>query len=111
MLPSILAHEIRESTRRFLVTGFEPSDAFFSGVVQRYVDGPDGVGKGPYLQIGLPFRGGTAGRDFFTGFQTEYPGFAHQEAAWRRLAGSEDAANTRCGGQSARENGTGVPDS
>ena len=94
MLPSVLAHEIRESTRRFLVTGFEPSDAFFGGVVQRYVDGPGGVGKGPYLQIGLPFQGGKAGRDFFTGFQTEYPGFAHQEAAWRRLAGSGGAANT-----------------
>ena len=94
MLPSVLAHEIRESTRRFLVTGFEPSDTFFGGVVQRYVDGPDGVGKGPYLQVGLPFQGGKAGRDFFTGFQTEFPGFAHQEAAWRRLSGSGDAANT-----------------
>lgn len=94
MLPSVLAHEIRESTRRFLVTGFEPSDAFFGGIVQRYVEGPDGVGKGPYLQVGLPFRMGQRGHDFFTGFQTEFPGFAHQEAAWQRLSSRGNAVNT-----------------
>lgn len=94
MLPSILAHEIRESTRRFLVTAYEPSDTFFGGVVQRFVEGADGVGKGPYLQAGLPFRMGSTGRTFFEGFEVEHPGFSHQEAAWQRLASDRDAANT-----------------
>jgi DEAD/DEAH box helicase domain-containing protein len=61
MLPSILAHEIRESTGRFLVTAYEPSDTFFGGVVQRFFEGLDGVGKGPCLQAGLPFRMGVEG--------------------------------------------------
>ena len=94
MLPSILAHEIRESTRRFLVTAYEPSDTFFGGVVQRFVEGPDGVGKGPYLQAGLPFRMGVEGADFFDGFSLPNPGYSHQESAWQRLASDREAANT-----------------
>ena len=94
MLPSILAHEIRESTRRFLVTAYEPSDVFFGGVVQRFVEGPDGVGKGPYLQAGLPFRMGVEGVGFFGGFTLPKPGYSHQEAAWRRLSSDRGAANT-----------------
>lgn len=94
MLPSVLAHEIKESTRRFLVTTYEPSDAFFGGVVQRFVEGPNGTGKGPYLQIGLPFRPGTGSCGFFTRFAMPYPGYSHQEAAWQRLASDHDAANT-----------------
>lgn len=94
MLPSILAHEIRESTRRFLVTSYEPSDTFFGGVVQRFVESLDGVGKGPYLQAGLPFRMGVEGADFFGGFALANPGYSHQESAWQRLASDRGAANT-----------------
>lgn len=94
MLPSILAHEIRESTRRFLVTAYEPSDTFFGGVVQRFVEGLDGVGKGPYLQTGLPFRMGVEGPGFFSGFTLPNPGYSHQESAWQRLASDREAANT-----------------
>jgi len=94
MLPSILAHEIRESTRRFLVTAYEPSDTFFGGVVQRFVEGLDGVGKGPYLQAGLPFRMGVEGVDFFGGFTLPNPGYSHQESTWQRLASDCEVANT-----------------
>ncbi|NCT69100.1 MAG: DEAD/DEAH box helicase [Rhodanobacteraceae bacterium] len=94
MLPSILASEIRESTRRFLVSAYEASDAFFHGVMQRFVERDQSVDKGPYLQVGLPFRGGVEGKKFFPGFELEHPGFAHQEAAWRRLASNREAANT-----------------
>jgi len=94
MLPSIVANELTEAVRRFLVTAYEPSDAFFAGVVQRFVEAPDAVGKGPYLQIGLPFRVGSADTHFFSSFETRFPGFVHQEQAWQRLATDRDAANT-----------------
>lgn len=94
MLPSILTHEIRESTRRFLIGAYEPSDAFFHGVVRRFVEADDGLAKGPYLQLGLPFRPGSVGLDFFRGFRLPFPGHRHQEAAWERLASDRGAANT-----------------
>jgi DEAD/DEAH box helicase domain-containing protein len=94
VLPSILASELRDATRRFLITAYEPSDPFFHGIVRRFVEGPEGVGKGPYLQLGLPFRMGTAGRRFFPGFETDHAAFAHQERAWQRLASDREARST-----------------
>jgi DEAD/DEAH box helicase domain-containing protein len=94
MLPSILAHELQESIRRFLITGFEPADRYFAGIVRRFVDQPAALSKGPYLQVGLPFRMGTSGRTFFTGFETKNQGFAHQEAAWARLRSDLAPGNT-----------------
>lgn len=94
MLPSILANEIRNATRRFLIAAYEASDGYFHGIVQRFVEGENGVGKGPYLQVGLPFRTGSRGRNFFPGFEVEHPGFVHQELAWQRLASNQEAANT-----------------
>ena len=94
MLPSLLARDIQTGLKQFLLTGFEPSDDFFHGLMQRFVGEESAWMKGPYLQIGLPFRGGTAGKHFFGHFETQYPGYVHQEAAWSRLASNKQAANT-----------------
>ena len=50
--------------------------------------------KGPYLQLGLPFRAGAAGKNYFDGFETEHPSFVHQETAWNRLASNRVAQST-----------------
>lgn len=94
MLPSILANELRSSIRSFLISAYEASDGFFNGVMQRFVEREHSIDKGPYLQVGLPFRAGSEGTDFFGGFEMPHPGFAHQEAAWQRLASNREAANT-----------------
>ena len=94
MLPSLLARDIQRGIKQFLTTGFEPSDAMFHGVMQRFVDEESAWMKGPYVQAGLPFRPGLAGRGFFNGFQTQFPGHSHQEAAWARLSSDRLAVNT-----------------
>ena len=94
MLPSLLARDIQKGLEQFLLTGFEASDAFMHGVVQRFVDQPAGWLKGPYLQVGLPFTQGSAGKNFFSNFETENPGYSHQEAAWKRLSTLHSAAST-----------------
>lgn len=85
MLPSLLARDIQQGLRQFLLTGFEASDDFMAGVMERFVQEPSGWLKGPYVQLGLPFTQGRTGKAFFAGFETEHPGFSHQEAAWQRL--------------------------
>ena len=94
MIPSLVAQEIKEGIRQFLVTGFEPTNATFNGIVKRFVDNPGNVSKGPYLSLGLPFRKGSARRDFFSGFQTEHPPFLHQELAWKRLRSNGNPLST-----------------
>jgi hypothetical protein len=64
MLPSLLARDIQNGLKQFLLTGFEPSDDFFHGLMQRFVDEESAWMKGPYLQVGLPFRIGASGRKF-----------------------------------------------
>ena len=41
--------------------------------------------KGPYIQLGLPFRTGTGGQRFFDDFRDGIPSYMHQETAWQRL--------------------------
>src|SRR5438876_5812086 len=69
MFPSLLARDIQAGLKQFLVTAFEPSDDFFHGLVSRFVDNESAWMKGPFLQTGLPFRPGPAGRAFFEGFE------------------------------------------
>lgn len=94
MLPSLLARDIQQGLEQFLVAGFEPSDDFLHGLMSRFVNDESGWLKGPYLQLGLPFSQGKAGRDFFGDFRTEFPGFSHQEEAWKRLSTQHMGANT-----------------
>jgi len=97
MIPGLLASEVSAALREFIVTGFETETAPFKGEFQRLVEeqqGGEAFIKGPYISIGLPFLTGAAGRDFFKGFETEFPPYAHQEQAWQRLASDRQAANT-----------------
>ena len=94
MLPSLLARDIQQGLQQFLITGFEPSDDFLHGLVNRFVQEPSGWLKGPYLQVGLPFTPGATGRGFFKDFATQFPGHSHQEAAWRRLSSQHQSAST-----------------
>lgn len=94
MLPSLLAREVQTGLKQFLTVGFEPSDPRFAGVMERFTEQESRWMKGPYVQLGLPFRVGGKGKKFFKGLETEHPGYVHQEAAWQRLASNHQAAPT-----------------
>ncbi|MFZ1364623.1 MAG: DEAD/DEAH box helicase [Brachymonas denitrificans] len=94
MLPSLLARDIQTGLKQFLVSGFEPADAFMHGLMRRFTENEEAWLKGPYVQMGLPFAEGAAGRTFFQTFDTEYPGYLHQEQAWQRLSSQHQAAST-----------------
>jgi DEAD/DEAH box helicase domain-containing protein len=94
MLPPLLSHDIVTGLKQFLTTGFEPSNEHFSGLLKRFVDDESAWLKGPYLQLGLPFRVGERGTRYFSDFDLEYPGFTHQEQSWNRLCSDRQAANT-----------------
>jgi DEAD/DEAH box helicase domain-containing protein len=94
MLPSLLAKDIQTGLKQFLVAGFEPADRFMHGLMSRFVEDEAAWMKGPYVQVGLPFESGEAGKRFFSGFETSYAGYSHQEKAWNRLSSRHLAANT-----------------
>ena len=94
MLPSLLARDIQQGLKQFLVSGFEPADAFMHGLMSRFADDEAAWLKGPYVQVGLPFVQGKSGRKFFSNFETDFPGYSHQEQSWRRLSSQHLSANT-----------------
>lgn len=94
MLPSLLARDIQTGLKQFLVSGFEPADVFMHGLMSRFTEDEEAWLKGPYVQMGLPFAVGSAGRTFFKTFETEHPGYHHQELAWKRLSSQHQAAST-----------------
>jgi DEAD/DEAH box helicase domain-containing protein len=94
MLPSLLARDVQTGLKQFLVTAYEPSDDFFHGLVSRFVENEAAWMKGPFLQTGLPFRPGPAGKGFFEEFETQNPSYTHQEKAWQRLVSRPGAGNT-----------------
>ncbi|WP_425259796.1 DEAD/DEAH box helicase [Rubrivivax sp. RP6-9] len=94
MLPSLLARDIQVGLKQFLVSGFEPADAFMHGLMSRFVEDEEAWLKGPYVQVGLPFAQGASGRNFFKTFETPRPAWSHQEQSWQRLSTQHLAAST-----------------
>lgn len=85
MLPNLLARDIGEGLKSFIVTGFETTTPYFAGMFSRFANEPGGFLKGPWLSLGLPFQAGSSSRDYFSQIQTEYPPHVHQQQAWERL--------------------------
>ena len=94
MLPSLLIKDIQQGLKQHLLSSQEPSDDFFNGILSRFVEDESSWQRGPFLQLGLPFQAGKSGRSFFSDFETEKPGYQHQEAAWLGLSSQHQATNT-----------------
>ena len=85
MIPSVLATEIQASITDFLKTEFRSSSPGFEGLIDRFLNQPQAIFKGPYLSASLPFRSGTAGADYFPDVPMAFPPHRHQEQAFGRL--------------------------
>jgi DEAD/DEAH box helicase domain-containing protein len=97
MIPGLLAQDVAQSLREFIVTGFETDTWPFAGKFERLIreqDGGDAFIKGPYVSINLPFAKETDRCDFFRGFHTEHSPFVHQQQAWQRLRGDGSPKST-----------------
>ena len=85
MIPSVVASEIRASIEDFLKTEFRPASPGFEDLIQRFLASPEALFKGPYLSVGLPFRPGSTGTDYFPDVPMAFPPHRHQEQAFARL--------------------------
>ena len=89
MIPSLVARELRDSIVEYLATTFALSeDAAYQALVEFLQDEREGIFRGPYLRVRLPFV--EAAEDAALGVKWTPPGFRpyeHQLAAWQRLSG------------------------
>ena len=87
MLPTILSHELMEGINAFLRSTFPTSTPAFKGALDEILEGTgrNKLFQGPYLRVGLPFKPGSTGQNFFPRLETTYPPYVHQEEAWKRI--------------------------
>lgn len=60
MQPLIVSQQLTQGVSDFLKTAFPSTTPSFSGLIERFLEQPDNLFKGPYLSVPLPFRPGTA---------------------------------------------------
>ena len=89
MIPSLVARELRGSIVEYLATTFALSeDEAYKTLTEFLLDEVDGIFRGPYLRVRLPFV--EAPDDSDLGLAWAPPGFRpylHQLLAWQRLSG------------------------
>jgi ATP-dependent helicase YprA (DUF1998 family) len=93
VIPSLVAREFRASIVEYLATTFALTDDDAYAALTRFLlDDEDGIFRGPYLRLRLPFEEAPA--DASRGVVWCPPGFqpyAHQLIAWQRLSGRDGA--------------------
>ena len=91
MIPSLVAGELRASVVEYLATTFALSDdETYAALTKFLMDPADGIFRGPYLRVRLPFVEASTSADH--GLRWTPSGFrpyAHQVKAWKRLAGRD----------------------
>ncbi|WP_136797070.1 DEAD/DEAH box helicase [Desulfosediminicola ganghwensis] len=92
MIPSVLAQHVEQGVKDFLRTTFPVTTPHFDEVLERLLEEPGNVFKGPYLDIQLPFQQGKGGVGYFPDLPMKYPPYLHQEKAFDRLSGEDPKA-------------------
>jgi len=89
VIPSLVARELRSSIVEYLATTFALSDdEAYQALTEFLLDENDGIFRGPYLRVRLPFVDAPKGSELGVNWKPpEFQPYAHQVAAWRRLSG------------------------
>jgi DEAD/DEAH box helicase domain-containing protein len=86
MIPSIVAHQLRDCVSDYLLTTFRGTSPGFDTLMERFIAQSDNVGRGPYVSVGLPFRSGAKGANYFPEIPLQFSPHLHQERAFNRLS-------------------------
>jgi len=89
MIPSVLAQETRDSVLHYLRTSFALSDVEEAAELFRFLEGPEGLFKGPYLDLRLPFQAAQSNDPIPLEVSPPFTPYAHQLAAFRRLSSAD----------------------
>ena len=71
MIPSVVARQVRETVLDYLRTTFALADSEFERALFDFLDSEEGLFKGPYVDIRLPFRNADAGEQIPLDIQTD----------------------------------------
>ena len=89
MIPAVLASQVKETLLDYLRTTFAFADPGFERAFFSFLDGPDGIFKGPYVEVRLPFRQAAEGEPVPLDVQPPFRPYAHQLVAFERLTSND----------------------
>ena len=85
MIPTVVADEVVQALRDFLITGFKPSNPEIASVIEDFLAEPSNLARGPYLSLALPFQK-APGDEPFPEVPLGFTPYHHQRTAMDRLA-------------------------
>ena len=89
MIPSVVARQSRETILDYLRTTFALADPSFESALFDFLDSKEGLFKGPYVDIRLPFRKAGAGERIPLDVQPGFEPYTHQLRAFQRLSSKD----------------------
>jgi len=87
MIPSVISTQVRQGIEDFLRTTYPPAEPFFGDVLESLIAEQNGLFKGPYVTLKLPFRSGKKSSGHFSNIPMQFAPYRHQERAYDRLGG------------------------
>lgn len=95
LTPSLLADQIKENIISYLKTTFNIKNKGFAEELETHLRSENGIFKGPYIDIKLPFRTSDKQTDKFLDVKLKIKPFEHQAIAFDRLSSkSSNPKNT-----------------
>lgn len=90
LLPSLQAERIRQGLLDYLTTTFALADADPRQALADFLEDPtDGVFKGPYVRLRLPFMPADEGWQSHLDWMPPFPPYRHQAQAYARLTSKD----------------------
>ena len=87
MIPSAVAREARENLLDYLQTTYGLTDPEFETALFEYLSGPEGLFRGPYLDVRLPFRQAKKDAVLPLDIAPPFRPYRHQMRSFERLHG------------------------
>jgi len=85
VIPSVVARQVRETILDYLRTTFALADSEFESALFEFLGGENGLFKGPYFDLRLPFRKAASGERIPLEIQPGFEPFKHQLKSFQRL--------------------------
>ena len=87
LLPTVQAEDVRDGLLNYLTTTFALADAEAQESLQEFLSDPtDGIFKGPYVRLRLPFQGADEGWQRSLDLSLNLTPYGHQARAFERLS-------------------------
>lgn len=86
LTPALLADQIKENVISYLKTTFNIKNEGFADELEKHLRSNQGIFKGPYIDIKLPFRSSNDSVDNILDLKLKIKPFEHQLLAFKRLS-------------------------